>query len=92
MTASTSFAFLLPSVVLRAIGNAVLWIYAILLVQYRVPNDIQGALLRLATVNVLTASRSGQSECTAAVLSRPAAACWASGCCGAVPTDDALHA
>jgi len=45
MTAARSIAFLLPSVVIRSLGSAALWIYSTLILQFRVPNDIQGAIL-----------------------------------------------
>lgn len=42
MTAATNIWLLLPSVVLRSLGSATLWIYSTLLLQFRVPNEIQG--------------------------------------------------
>ena len=43
MAAAPSAAFLLPAVVIRSLGAAVLWVYSTLLLQYRVDNRIQGA-------------------------------------------------
>ena len=47
MTAATNIWLLLPSVVLRSLGSATLWIYSTLLLQFRVPNEIQGEPERL---------------------------------------------
>lgn len=42
MTAAGSIWVLLPSVTVRSLGSAALWIYSTLLLQFRVPNEIQG--------------------------------------------------
>ncbi len=51
MTAATNMAALFPSVVIRSLGSSVMWIYSTLLLQFRVPNHIQGAPLAAEPLN-----------------------------------------
>ena len=47
MAAAPSIWLLLPSTVVRSCGSSIVWVYSTLLIQLRVPNQLQGRMMAL---------------------------------------------
>ena len=47
MSAAPNIWALIPSTIVRSVGSSVVWVYSTLLIQLRVPNQLQGRMMAL---------------------------------------------
>ncbi len=47
MSAAPNIWLLIPSTVVRSCGSSIVWVYSTLLIQVRVPNQLQGRMMAL---------------------------------------------
>lgn len=47
MSAAPNIWALIPSTIVRSCGSSIVWVYSTLLIQLRVPNELQGRMMAL---------------------------------------------
>ena len=65
MSAAPNIWLLIPSTVVRSCGSSIVWVYSTLLIQVRVPNQLQGRMMALEMafyVVSLSCESSGETE------------------------------